>query len=321
MSYYSKYFLGAIISATLLLASCTPEPEKNRYAIAIHGGAGSITREYMTPEKEKLYEAALSQALDRGNEILEDGGSSVDAVEAAIRIMEDSPMFNAGKGSVFSELGRNEMDASIMEGKDGNAGAVAGVRHIRNPISAAREVMENSKHVMLIGEGAEKFAAEKGLEMADSSYFYTEDRWKSFTRRKEHGTVGAVALDKAGNLAAGTSTGGMTNKMTGRVGDSPIIGAGTFARNSTCALSATGHGEYFIRNVVCYDISALMEYRDLSLQHACQYMIHDKLKLQSADAGIIGIDNRGNISMEFNTAGMFRGYMKSNGEKVVLMYE
>jgi len=310
-----------LIIPVILVQSCSSGDKKPEYVLVIHGGAGSITREYMTEMKEQKIESALDNALNEGAKILADGGSAIDAVETAIRVLEDSPLFNAGKGAVFTESGKNEMDASIMDGKSGNAGAVAGVRHIRNPISAARLVMDDSPHVLIVGEGAENYVSGKGIELVDTSYFFTEDRWKSYLKRKEHGTVGAVALDKDGNLAAGTSTGGMTNKLTGRVGDTPIIGAGTFASNETCALSATGHGEFFIRNVVCHDISALMQYKGLSINKACSYLIHEKLRDQSADGGVIGIDKQGNISMEFNTDGMFRGYKKSDGKNVVLMYK
>lgn len=309
------------ISLILLFSSCKTERLRPGYVIVIHGGAGSITREYMTPEKEKLYEQKLNEALDAGEAILKAGGSSLDAVDAAIRVMENAPQFNAGKGSVFTELGENEMDASIMDGKTGNAGAVAGVKHIKNPIAAARLVMDSSKHVLIVGDGAEKFWLSQGMELTDPSYFFTEDRWKSYMKRKEHGTVGAVALDKEGNLAAGTSTGGMTNKMTGRIGDSPIIGAGTYADNESCAVSSTGHGEYFIRNVIAYDISALVKYRGLKLQHACQYLMLEKLRKQGASGGVIAVDRDGNIAMEFNTSGMFRGYRKSDGSGEVLMYD
>lgn len=237
--------------------------------------------------------------------------------------MEDSPLFNAGKGSVFTEEGIVEMDASIMDGKTGMAGAVAGVHNIKNPILAAREVMSNSKHVMLTGDGADKFAFKQGLEMVDSTYFFTERRWKSYQndKDKKHGTVGAVALDKYGNLAAGTSTGGMTYKMKGRVGDSPIIGAGTFADNNTCAVSATGHGEYFIRNVVAYDISVLMKYRNMNLIDAADEVVLNKLVNIGGDGGIIAVDKEGNYTMTFNTSGMYRGVVTSEGILQVDIYE
>jgi len=278
----------------------------------------------MTPEKEQRYLKELKEALTVGSKILRNGGNSLDAVTQTIMVMEDSPLFNAGKGAVFTAEGLNEMDASIMDGRDLNAGAVAGVRHIKNPILAARAVMEDSKHVMLVGKGAEELAEIARIEMADSSYFFTESRWNSYLKAKDkaekHGTVGAVALDKYGNLAAATSTGGMTYKMKGRVGDSPIIGAGTYADNNTCAVSATGHGEYFIRNVVAYDISALMKYKWLTLENAANEVIMKKLKTQNAEGGIVAVDKNGNIAMTFNSAGMYRGYITSEGDSEVLIY-
>jgi beta-aspartyl-peptidase (threonine type) len=256
----------------------------------------------------------LEEAVSVGSDILNKGGTSLQAVEAAIRILEDSPLFNAGKGAVFNAQGQNEMDASIMHGAKGNAGAVAGVRYIKNPISAAIAVMNASSHVLLIGQGAENFAQAKGVELCDTNWFYTERRWQSYQKIKQdkNGTVGCVALDKNRNIVAGTSTGGMTMKMAGRVGDSPIIGAGTYANNKTCGISATGHGEYFIRNVVAYDISAQIEYLGLSLEEASRRVILDKLKAQKADGGIIGIDAQGNIVVQFNTKAMFRAYVSSN---------
>ncbi len=303
--------------------------QQAEWAMVVHGGAGGGTRENISPEKEKAYLEAIRHALDTGSFILENGGSSMDAVEAAIRYMEDNPIFNAGRGAVFTELGNNELDASIMDGNGRNAGAVAGVTNIRHPISAARMVMSNSPHVMLIGEGAEQFAASHGLEIMDSSWFFTQSRWNSLQRIKDmekeqtqkHGTVGAVALDRLGNLAAGTSTGGMTNKMHGRVGDAPVIGAGTFAGNSTCAVSATGHGEYFIRNVVSYDISALMEYGGLSLSEAADSVINGKLKPIGGGGGVIAVDHYGNVAMPFNTSSMIRAYEKSDGESGIFIFE
>ncbi len=315
-----------IITISLILfTSCETESIINKrpqWAIVIHGGAGTILKENMDPETEALYIQKLTEALEVGSAILSNGGSSLDAVTAAITIMEDSPLFNAGKGTVFTAEGKNEMDASIMDGNNLNAGAVAGVKTVKNPILAAREVMENSKHVMLQGEGADIFAKEHNLEIEDSSYFFTEKRWKSFLRanKNKFGTVGAVALDMSGNLAAGTSTGGMTNKMKGRIGDTPIIGAGTYADNKSCAISATGHGEYFIRNVVAYDIAALMKYSGVSLKEASNYVIMKKLKDQNAEGGIIGLDKAGNFIMTFNTKGMYRGYKNSNGFEDVLIY-
>lgn len=323
-----------IIFAVITFNSCVSEKEKNKsteYVLVIHGGAGQILKEKISPEREKQYILKLSEALTSGAEILKNGGTSLNAVEKAINILEDSPLFNAGKGAVFTEKGENEMDASIMDGKTLKAGAVAGVKTIKNPISAARKVMTESKHVLLGGEGAENFAAEAGLEIVEPAYFYTQSRWDSFQKAKhklqnkeeidKHGTVGAVALDKQGNLAAGTSTGGMTMKMFGRIGDTPIIGAGTYANNNTCAVSGTGHGEYFIINVVAYDISALMEYKKMSLDEAANFVINKKLKSQKGSGGVIALDKDGNISMPFNTEGMFRGYINSNGEMKVLLYK
>jgi beta-aspartyl-peptidase (threonine type) len=306
--------------------------ERPDWVIVVHGGAGNITPERIPPEKEADYKAKLTEALEAGATILDAGGSSLDAVEVAINILEDCPLFNAGKGAVFSADGINELDASIMDGNTMNAGAVASVTTIRHPISAARVVMEKSAHVMLVKEGAEQFAEEQGLEIVDPSWFYTEDRWESLqkakqreTEKKENlskrsGTVGCVALDRNGNLAAGTSTGGMTNKKYGRVGDSPIIGAGTYANNNSCAVSATGHGEYFIRNVVAHDISARMLYAGMTLNEASDEVINHILKDQEGSGGIIAIDKNGNISMPFNTSGMFRGYMKPGAEVEVFIF-
>jgi beta-aspartyl-peptidase (threonine type) len=293
-----------------------------QWAIVIHGGAGTILKENMSDEVEKLYMDKLQEALDAGSTILSNGGTSIDAITKAITTMEDSPLFNAGKGSVFTAEGINEMDASIMDGSNINAGAVAGVRTIKNPVLAARAVMTNSSHVMLNGAGADEFAKEQGLEIVDSSYFFTSRRWKSFknANKDKFGTVGAVALDMHGNLAAATSTGGMTNKMKGRIGDSPIIGAGTYADNKSCAVSATGHGEYFIRNVVAYDIAALMKYSGVSLKEASNYVILKKLKDQNAEGGIIALDKAGNFVMTFNTKGMYRAFKNSAGFSDVLIY-
>jgi len=319
-----SFLLPLISLLVFLFVSCEREvTEKSDYVLVIHGGAGKILKENISDKKEALYRETLTKALTTGQKILENGGSSIDAVEQVIRVMEDSPLFNAGKGSVFNERGRNEMDAAIMDGKNLDAGAIAGVKRIRNPISAARAVMDKSKHVLLIKQGAEILAEKAGLEIVDSSYFFVQSRYDFYKKAKEaekHGTVGCVALDKNGNLAAGTSTGGMTNKMFGRVGDSPIIGAGTYANNKTCAVSATGHGEFFIRNVVAYDISALMEYSGMSLNNAAEYVIQDKLMMQNASGGIIAVDSDGNIAMEFNTAGMFRGFVSSEAESEVLIF-
>ena len=317
-------------------------PDSGKWVLVIHGGAGGPARGTMSAESEKEYLVKLDEALKKGSDILAEGGSSLDAVETVVRFMEDCPLFNAGKGAVLDEEGKAELDAAIMDGRTGMAGAVAGVSVIRNPVTAARCVMEKSNHVLLIGAGAEKFAKEHGLDLVDPSYFITPERlkawekWKSGARPKpdapvekpektgtdieKHGTVGAVALDQQGNLAAATSTGGMTGKMVGRVGDSPIIGAGTYANNQTCAVSATGHGEYFIRNVVAYDLSSLMEYRGLSLEEAGKSIIMDKLVRQKANGGLIAVDREGNISMPFNTNAMFRGVAASDGRHEVAIY-
>ncbi|MDJ1505102.1 isoaspartyl peptidase/L-asparaginase [Xanthocytophaga agilis] len=322
------------------------KPDKNKITLVIHGGAGTILRKNMTPEKEKAYKEVLNQALQTGYKILQNGGSSLDAVEATIRVMEDSPLFNAGKGSVFTHEGKNEMDAAIMDGSTLKAGAIAGVSVIKNPVSTARKVMENSAHVMLIGRGAEEFAKEQGMEIVDPSYFYTENRYQQLQRaieedkiqldhskdkgsldeplpgdEKKFGTVGAVALDQYGNLAAATSTGGMTNKRWNRVGDAPIIGAGTYANNQTCAVSATGHGEYFIRSVVGYDISALMEYKALSVKNAAEEVVLKKLVQRGGEGGVIALDRNGNFAMPFNSEGMYRGYIKADGKSEVLIYK
>lgn len=295
------------------------------YAIAIHGGAGTITPETISKEKQKQYKEKLAEALSVGVDILENGGTAMDAVEATINIMEDCPLFNAGKGAVLTHDGIVELDASFMDGKTMNAGAVAGVRRIKNPISAARKVMTESPHVLLAGEGAVKFAESQNLDIVDNEYFITERRKKSLQKIREkenkHGTVGCVALDKSGNLAAGTSTGGRSNKKFGRIGDSPIIGAGTYANNRTCAISCTGHGEFFIRYVVAYDISALMEYQNMSLDSAAHHVIMEKLQNVDGKGGIIGVDAKGNIAMVFNTPGMFRAYANSTGKKEVLMFD
>jgi beta-aspartyl-peptidase (threonine type) len=310
---------------------------KDKIAIAIHGGAGTIKKENLTPELEKAYHETLDKALEAGYAVLEKGGTSLDAIETAIKILEDSPLFNAGKGAVFANNGKNELDAAIMDGKTGKAGAVAGVTNVKNPILAARAVMEKSEHVMLTGKGAEEFAQKQGLEIVEPSYFRTETRFQQLQKAKEaeqdttgslelekfykYGTVGAVALDKYGNLAAGTSTGGMTNKKYGRVGDAPIIGAGTYADNQTCAVSCTGHGEYFIRAVVGHEISALMKYKKYSLKKATETVIFDQLKPIGGEGGLIAIDKKGNVSLPFNSLGMYRGYKKANGEKKTSIFQ
>jgi L-asparaginase / beta-aspartyl-peptidase len=317
-----------------------PDMETKKFGLVIHGGAGTIERSDMTPEKESEYRAGLERALTAGYEILKRGGSSLDATEATVRVLEDDPHFNAGRGSVFTSAGTNEMDAAIMDGKTPAAGAVAALKHVKNPISFARLVMEKSGHVMMDGEGAEAFAKENGIELVDQKYFFTQERWdalqkikaaekhrtgsagKAFliTDQDRHGTVGAVALDKNGNLAAATSTGGTTNKRPGRVGDSPIIGAGTYANNATCAVSATGDGEYFIRASVGHDVSALMEYRGMSLKDSAQAVL-DKVAKLGGTGGLIAIDRQGHVALPFNTSGMYRGYVDSNGKFVVEIYK
>lgn len=305
----------------VIMTSCQSMNEtshhKPEYALVIHGGAGVITRQSMDSLTEKSYREALDSVLTIGEKILAEGGRSLDAVEAVVAWMEDNPLFNAGRGSVFTYDGKNEMDASIMSGIDLSAGAVGNVRHIRNPIKLARMVMEKSPHVMLVGEGAEEFAKQNGVVFVDSSYFFTQIRWDAHIKALEdektsaaekHGTVGAVALDIYGNLAAATSTGGMTNKRWNRIGDSPIIGAGTYADNATCAISSTGHGELFIRYAVAHDISAMMAYKGISLQQAADEVVMKKLKAANGEGGIIGVDHEGNLTMTFNSEGMYRGY-------------
>jgi len=296
-----------------------------KFAIAVHGGAGTILRETMTPEKEKNYKQGLQDAITAGELILQKGGRSLDAVEAAIRCLENNPLFNAGKGSVFTNEGKNEMDASIMDGTDLCAGAVAGVQHIKNPISLARAVMEQSEHVFMAGHGANEFAKKTNAEFMPDDYFFVQMRYDQLEQakredkmtldhtEKKFGTVGAVARDVHGHLAAGTSTGGMTNKKHGRVGDTPIIGAGTYANNKTCAISCTGHGEFFIRSVVAYDISCLMEYKGLSLKDACELVVKQKLVKMGGEGGLIALDAHGNIELPFNSEGMYRA-SKIEGE-------
>ena len=316
-----------------------PNMETKKIGLAVHGGAGTIERSSMTPEKEREYRAGLERALTAGYEILKRSGSCLDATEAAVRVLEDDPHFNAGRGSVFTSAGTNEMDASIMDGKTLKAGAVGSVQHIKNPITLARLVMEKSPHVMLDCAGAEAFAKANGVELLDQKYFFTQERWdalqkvkaaekhgasgdgKSFliTDQDRHGTVGAVALDKDGNLAAATSTGGMTNKMPGRIGDTPVIGAGTYANNRTCAVSCTGDGEYFIRASAAHEVSALMQYRALKLHEAAQTAL-DTVKELGGTGGLIAIDKNGEIALPFNTNGMYRGYVDPNGKFVIEIY-
>jgi beta-aspartyl-peptidase (threonine type) len=315
-------------------------PQNPRLGFVIHGGAGVIKRGSLTPEQEKEYRAKLTEAVLAGYKALQDGRTSVDAVEIAIRVLEDSPLFNAGKGAVFTADGKNELDASIMDGKTLMAGAVAGLHHVKNPISLARAVMEKSPHVMMIGDGAEQFAKEQKLELVDEKYFFTQRRWDELQEIKKSekvkpglslngyseklaqvfGTVGAVALDKFGDIAAGTSTGGMTNKKYGRVGDSPIIGAGTYANNNTCGVSATGWGEYFIRLDVARDISAMMEYRAVPVQQAADLEMK-KVQALGGDGGVIVMDKFGNMGISFDTEGMYRAYINSEGKPVVEIYK
>lgn len=342
----SKYSFTFLILTIVLFSQCstsTPDPatfnqpltfEQAEYAIVIHGGAGTILKKNMTDDKEQQYMKALNDALDIGERILKNGGSSMDAVEQTIQSMENSPLFNAGRGAVFTNAGTNELDASFMEGKNLNAGAVGGVSTIKNPITAARAVMEKSDHVFLSGRGAETFAQDQSIEIVDPTYFYTQRRWdflqqikaedaneQDITPDKKHGTVGCVALDKNGNLAAGTSTGGMTNKRWNRIGDSPIIGAGTYANNATCGVSCTGHGEYFIRYAVAHDISAMMEYKGVTVEEAGDFVINNKLVKAKGTGGAICLDRYGNVAMPFNTEGMYRGYAKPNKREVSIYKE
>lgn len=340
-----------------LLAGCAAAPPAGTTAptaargisMVIHGGAGTITRATMTAEMEAQYRAVLEEALRTGHRILVAGGTSLDAVEATVRVMEDSPLFNAGRGAVFTSEGRNEMDAAIMDGRTLQAGAVAGVTKVKNPITLARAVMEKSPHVMLTREGAQAFAREQRMELVPESYFFTEHRWDALRRALEaegrpmparpagvtgdagaealeepahdrkFGTVGAVALDRDGNLAAATTTGGMTNKRFGRVGDAPIIGAGTYA-NERCGVSATGHGEYFMRNVVAYDICARMAYLNVSIAEAARQVVMERLVQQGGEGGVIAMDAQGNYAMPFNSEGMYRGHVDADGRITIRIY-
>jgi L-asparaginase / beta-aspartyl-peptidase len=351
-TFFSIYYIPIMKNLLLLLlvflmiSACEPRKTSNSkdvdpgpITLVIHGGAGTIKRENMTAEREKAYHEALNLALDSGYSVLSRGGKSMDAVIAAIKVMEDSPLFNAGKGAVFTNEGKNELDASVMDGSNLMAGSVAGVTNIRNPITAAYAVMAKSEHVMMVGKGAEKFASEQGLEIVDPSYFFDSIRYQQllearkgeqgnaaeltdpYIRDKKFGTVGAVALDKFGNIAAGTSTGGMTNKRYGRVGDAPIIGAGTYANNATCGVSATGWGEYFIRLSVAHDISAMMEYAGMSVVDAADSVIMKKVPALGGDGGIVALDRQGNIAMTFNTEGMYRGYIAKEGEGKTFIYK
>lgn len=308
----------------------TSEVVKN-VVFAIHGGAGTIRREDMTPELEKSYRDALTHAVRTGYEVIQAGGTSTDAVEAAINTMEDSPLFNAGKGAVFTTDATNEMDASIMDGSTLDAGAVTGVQHIKNPISLALELMQRSRHVLLAGDGAELFAQHRGFELVTQDYFFTQRRWDSLMRAKagrsdfafgETNTVGAVGLDQRGNLAAGTSTGGLTNKPVGRIGDSPIIGAGTYAHNETAASSATGTGELFMRQAVTHEISAVMEYTNRGVEEAAGTAIDKTEEIGGADTGgVISLDHEKNLAFVFNTSGMYRGYATEDGDIVVKIFD
>ena len=300
-------------------------------ALVIHGGAGTISLKEITPALERDLRAGLKRSLDAGQAILQSGGSSLDAVVAAVRVLEDDPLFNAGRGAVFTSAGTHEMDAAIMDGRTLMAGAIGGIERVKNPILLARAVMEKSPHVMLAGKGAEDLARQLGLEIVDPKYFYTEQRWQALERVRaaragalseadRHGTVGAVALDQAGDLAAATSTGGNTNKWPGRIGDTPLIGAGTYANNKTCAVSATGDGELFIRAVAAYDISALMEYGRLDLKAAASAVIA-KIGMLGGTGGLIAVDRDGNIALPFNTTGMYRGYVGGDGSSGVAIYK
>ncbi len=312
------------------------------YSIVIHGGAGTILKEDMTPELEAAYVKGLDDALSAGYAVLEQGGTAANAVKASIVVLEDNLLFNAGRGSVFTKKGVQEMDAAIMDGKDRQAGAVAAVRNIRNPIELAAEVMHNSNHVFLSGKGANDFAIKQGIKLEPDEFFFSQfryDQWKAMRdsdnysldhthqgleelmKDKKFGTVGAVACDTDGNIAAGTSTGGMTNKKYGRIGDSPIIGAGTYANNITCAISCTGHGEPFIKAVAAYDVSAHMEYKQMSLQDAMHEVVFKKLIALEGEGGMIGVDAQGNVAMMFNSAGMYRAMQKSTGEKTIGIYK
>lgn len=310
----------------------------SKFTIAIHGGAGTISKKSMTPEKEAAYLQALNDAIDAGYKVLEKNGNALDAVKAAVIELENNILLNAGKGSVFTNTGTHEMDASIMDGRDLTAGAVAAVKNIKNPIELAYTVMKKSEHVFLMGNGAEEFARQNGIAFEPDEYFYSEFRYKQLQKAKEEnataldhdinineekkfGTVGAVACDANGNLAAATSTGGMTNKQWGRIGDSPIIGAGTYANNKTCAISCTGHGEPFIRAVTAYDVSCLMEYKGLSLEEAMNIVVHDKLMKIDGDGGMIGVDAKGNAALIFNSDGMYRGSHSSDGRREVAIYK
>lgn len=329
---------GVLSVAPLYVANAADAP----IAIVIHGGAGTINREDLTAEREKAVHDTLEKALQAGYSVLTDGGASLDAVTAAVTVLEDSPLFNAARGAVFNCAGRNELDAAIMNGATLDAGAVAGLRTTRNPVLLARLVLERSPHVLLIGDGAESFGKQHGIEFVDPEYFFTEERFEQLQNLQKRegvkgcgdaiaaldgfdplsfGTVGAVALDRSGNLAAATSTGGMTNKRFGRVGDVPVIGAGTYADNETAAISATGHGEYFIRTVAAHRIASRMAYKNESVQQAADAVINDLLKKMGGGGGVIAVDGKGNIAMPFNTSGMYRGSIGVDGKMHTAIYE
>ena len=314
-----------ILVVTTVISCHDPKPQP-KAMVVVHGGAGNISTDLMIPGEEEGIREAIKKSLEESYQHLKNGGTSVEAVQIAINILEDSPYFNAGKGSVFTSSGTNELDASVMSGENGQAGAVAGLTNIKNPIDAAIAVMEHSPHVFLIGKGAEEFAVTHGLETVPHSYFFNEYRYQEHLQglsenKTKFGTVGAVAIDNNRNIAAGTSTGGMTNKRFGRVGDVPVIGAGTYAENGIGGLSATGHGEYFIRNVATYDIAAQVKYGNETLDEAGFNTLMKKLKNQGGDGGVIGLDSQGNVVIHFNTVAMPRGYINSQGETVVLIDE
>ncbi len=367
--FHSRFVIPFLIIQLVFCQSLLAQ--KAKPVLVIHGGAGTILKSQMTPELEKQYLAGMEEALKKGYAILSSGGTSLDAVQAAVMVLEDNPLFNAGKGAVFTNEGKNELDAAIMSGINLRAGSVAGVTTIRNPVTAARAVMEKSGHVMMVGAGAEKFAAMNGIKIVDPSYFHTDGRWRSLQRMRrddslksqqenstslflgefegesrrramtvlyptysdpadqnwKYGTVGAVALDAEGNLAAATSTGGMSNKKYGRVGDAPLIGIGTYANNTTCAISCTGWGEYFIRLAMAKTISDMMEFGKMPLQQAAAEMVMKRLPALGntenvvADGGLIAVDKNGNITMPFNSAGMYRGYIDKNGKMVLKIYK
>lgn len=332
-------FKVSFLALPVLLAGAAvwgePAAAPENVVLAIHGGAGVIDRKRLTPEREKAYRDDLTRALQTGHEALQKGGTSIDAVEAAIRVLEDSPRFNAGKGAVFTHDGRNELDAAIMDGQTRRAGAVASVTRVKNPIAAARAVLERSDNVLLVGEGAERFAFSKGVEEVSPVYFWTEERWQQLQRAlkeeggrrqgaipedRHFGTVGAVALWK-GHLAAGTSTGGLMNKRPGRVGDSPIVGAGTYAEDGACAVSATGHGELFIQHAVAHDVAARIKYKGLSVRQAADEVLRELPHEKNGVGGMIVLDGKGNLAMPFNTPGMYRGFVTADGKVHVTIFE